>query len=57
MTLACEDVNSKPIDVVTVADVDAEKHVGFGSKVDFFQTLSTRFVQDFEVELQARYGS
>ena len=57
MTLACEDVNSKLIDVVTVADVDAEKHVGFGSKVNFFQTLSTRFVQDFEVELQARYGS
>ena len=57
MTLACEDDNSKLVEVVTVADVDAEKYVGFGRKVYFFQTLSTRFVQDFEVELQARFGS
>ena len=28
MTLACGDVNSKLVDVVTVADVDAEDHVG-----------------------------
>ena len=28
MTLACEDGNSKLIEVVTVADVDAEGHVG-----------------------------
>ena len=27
MTLACEDINLKPVDVVTVADVDAEKRV------------------------------
>ena len=27
MTLVREDANSKPVDVVTVADVDAEKHV------------------------------
>ena len=27
MTLACEDANSKLVEVVTVADVDAEKHV------------------------------
>ena len=27
MTLACEDVNSKLVEVVTVADVDAEKYV------------------------------
>ena len=28
MTLACEDDNSKLVEVVTVADVDAEDHVG-----------------------------
>ena len=28
MTLACEDVNSKLVEVVTVADVDDENHVG-----------------------------
>ena len=28
VTLACEDANSKLVDVVTVADVDAEVHVG-----------------------------
>ena len=33
VTLACEDANSKLVEVVTVADVDAEDHVGnrFGS--------------------------
>ena len=28
MTLACEDTNSKLVEVVTVADVDAEDNVG-----------------------------
>ena len=28
MTLACEDTNSKLVDVVTVVDVDAEDNVG-----------------------------
>ena len=28
MTLACEDVNSKLVEVVTVVDVDAEDNVG-----------------------------
>ena len=27
MTLACEDANSKLVEIVTVADVDAENHV------------------------------
>ena len=54
MTLACEDANSKLFEVVTVADVDSEDHVGnsllqiwklrFGT---FVQTLSTRFGEDF----------
>ena len=28
MTLACEDGSSKLVEVITVADVDAEDHVG-----------------------------
>ena len=28
MTLACEDIISKLVDVVTVADIDDEDHVG-----------------------------
>ena len=28
MTLACEDANSKLVDIVSVAEVDAEDHVG-----------------------------
>ena len=63
VTLACEDANLKLVEVNTVADVDAEDHVGnsflqiwelrFGPKTKlFFQTLSTRVGQDFEVEVQ-----
>ena len=59
MTLACEVANSKLVEAVTVADVDAEKCVGnslvqiwklkFGHKVKKkFQTLSKMFGQDFE---------
>ena len=29
VTLRCEDANSKLVEVVTVADVDAEDHVGY----------------------------
>ena len=60
--MACEDVNSKLVELVTVADVDDEDRVGnsllqiwklrFGHKV---LTLSTRFGQEFEVEVQARF--
>ena len=61
MTLRCEDANSKLVEVVTVADVDAEDRVGnsllqnwklrFGQNLSFVQTLSTRFGRDFEVEV------
>ena len=44
MTLACEDSNSKLVEVVTVADVDAEKRFD-----------DTQFGQDFEVEAQPGY--
>ena len=48
MTLACEDGNSKLVEVVTVADVDAEDHVGnslliweltFGHKINLLFRL------------------
>ena len=63
MTLACEDANSKLVEVVTVADVDAEKSVHdslvqiwklkFGHKVKFLlSTISNlKFRQNFEVEV------
>ena len=65
VTLACEDANSKLVEVVTVADVDSEDHVGksllpiweltFGPKTKLFQTSSTRIGPDFEVDVQARF--
>ena len=65
MTLAFEDANSKLVEVVTVADVDDDDRVGnsllqiwklrFGLKAKFFQTFCTRFGQDFEIEVQARF--
>ena len=65
MTLACEDANSKLVDIVTVANVHSEDHVGnsllqiweltFGPKTKLFQTSSTRVGQDFEVEVQTRF--
>ena len=39
MALACEDANSKLVEVVTVAHVDAEDHVGNG----LLQILKLRF--------------
>ena len=60
MTLACEDSNSKLVDVVTVAEEDRVGNnllqiskLRFTQKT-FVQTLSTRFGQNFEVEVQAR---
>ena len=65
MTLAFdfEDDKSKLVEVVTVAEVDSEDHVGnsllqiweltFSPKTKLFQTSSTRIGQDFEV--QARF--
>ena len=57
MTLACEDANSQLVEVVTVAD--AGKRVDDSLvqiwKLKFVQTLSARFGQDFEAEVQARF--
>ena len=64
MTLACEDAYSKLVEVVTLADTSDEDRVcnsllqiwklSLVIKLNFVQTLSTRFGQDFEVEVQAR---
>ena len=63
--MACEDANSKLVEVVTVAHVDDEDRVSnsllqiwklrFGHKVKLFQTLSTRSGHYFEVEVQATF--
>ena len=47
--LACEYANSKLVEVVTVADVDAEDCVG--------NNLLLRFGQAFEFEVQARLAA
>ena len=49
MTLACKDANSKLVEVITVADVDAQKSVDdslvqvqmlkFGHKINFLSRL------------------
>ena len=67
VTLACEDANSKLVKVVTVADGNAEDHVGtvcyiFGSwrlvlKLNFCSDFEHKVGQDFEVEVQARFWS
>ena len=65
VTLACEDTNSKLVEVLTVAHVDAEDHVGnsllqilkvrFGHEVKFCSEFEHRVGQDFEVEVQATF--
>ena len=67
--LACEDANSKLVEVVTVAHDDAENHVGnnllqiweltFGPKAKLLFRLWAhhKVGQDFEVEVQARFWS
>ena len=67
LTLACEDAFSKLAEIVTVAHVDAEDHVGnsyscyrFGSsglvlKLNFCSDFEHKVGQDFEVEVRARF--
>ena len=64
MTLACEDANSKLVEVVTVAYVDDENRVGNNLlqiwklflviKLNFCSDFEL-FGQDFEVEVKARF--
>ena len=46
MTLACEDAISKLVEVVTVADVDAEDHVGNSLLI-----WELKFVQHFAADV------
>ena len=48
VTLACEDADSKLVDVVTVADVDDEDHVGNSLLVE---VLKMKFYQDLCLNL------
>ena len=58
--MACEDANSKLVEVVTVADVDAKKHVDnslvqiwklrFGHKIKFLSRIP-----DFEHKVWSRF--
>ena len=56
MTLACEDANSKLVDVITVADFDDEERVG-NSLVEILKLIfeTTTFFQDFEAEVWPRF--
>ena len=45
MTLACEDAYSKLVEVVTVADVTVEDHVG-NRFFQMFEILKMKFDQD-----------
>ena len=45
MTLACEDVNLKLFELVTIADVDDKKRVDYS----WVQIWKLKFGQDFEV--------
>ena len=44
VTLACEDTNSKLVEIVTLADVDTEDHVGNSLLI-----WELEFVQQFDV--------
>ena len=52
MTLAFEDANSKLVDLVTVADVDAEKHVD--DSWCRFGHIKLSFCSDFEHKVWIR---
>ena len=51
MTLACEDANSKLVDVVPVADFNDEERIG-NSLVEI---LTLKIVQDIEAEVWSRF--
>ena len=65
MTLACEDANSKLVEVVTTADVSDEDCVGNSllqiwklrlvKKLNFSSDFEHKFGQDFEVEVKGRF--
>ena len=46
MTLACEDTNSKLVEIATLADIDTEDHVG-----NSLLTWELEFVQHFAADV------
>ena len=57
MTLACEDANSKLVEVVTVANVDSEDHVG-NSLLQIWELMfghKTKLFSDFEHKGWSRF--
>ena len=57
VTLACEDANSKLVEVVTVADVDSEDHVG-NSLLQIWELTfgpKTKLFSDFELKGWSRF--
>ena len=66
--MSSEDTNSELVEVVPVADVYDEDRVGnsfvtdleaevWSESLTFVQTLNTRFGQDFEVKVHARFDA
>ena len=65
MALACGDANSKLVEVVTVAHVDAEDHVGnsllqiweltFGPKAKLLFRFEHKVGQDFEAGVSSSF--
>ena len=57
MTLACEDASSKLFDIVTVADVDDEDHVGNSLLQNWKLRFShkAKLLFRLRVEVQARF--
>ena len=53
VTQACEDANSKPVDVDTLAEFDYEESVGNSLE----EILTLEIVQDFETEVRSRFWS
>ena len=51
VTLACEDAYLKLVEVVTVADVDAEDHVGNSLLQGLVKILKLKFVQHFVADV------
>ena len=57
MTLACEDGNSKLVEVVTIADVNDEDHVG-NSLLQIWKrglVIELNFCSDFEHKIWSRF--
>ena len=56
MTLRCEDADSKLVEVVPVADVDAEDHVGNSLLIlELTFGLKLNFCSDFEQKGWSRF--